>query len=168
MSVQPFLVADVDKPMWIRIRDGNETAMTIFLRHYTARQQRKIRQFIGPGEKMPLLTPDASALFCWRKFINDDGQQGVNCAVFRNEGTAVASGLILGAELEAQARWPRERFYTYVDPVEVKPTMFRGFPVWGWCFYKAGWKFHGVSKSGKIILDKEADPLASPVRGKST
>jgi hypothetical protein len=30
-------------------------------------------------------TGDADALFVWRKFIDDSGQQGVNCAVFRNE-----------------------------------------------------------------------------------
>lgn len=98
---------------------------------------------------------DGSALFVWRKFISADGQKGVNCAIFRNEGSEVASALILQAETVARERWPGERFYTYVDPAKVQPTIVRGFPVWGWCFYKAGWSFAGVSKSGKIILEKQ-------------
>jgi hypothetical protein len=71
---QPFLFGET----WVPIRDGNVTGLSIFLRHYTARLTRKIRQFVGPGGKMVLLTPDARALFVWRKFISDDAQTGVN------------------------------------------------------------------------------------------
>lgn len=154
---QPFLA--VDGP-WVRIRDGNETAMQIFLRHYTARQSRDVFQFIGPGEKMPLLTPDARALFAWRKFIDDcidertgEKQHGVNCCIFRNEGEELASSLIRSAMVEVFDRWPDERLYTYVDPREVRPTMVRGMPCWGWCFYKAGWTFAGITKDRKHILE---------------
>jgi hypothetical protein len=149
---QQFLA--IDDALWIPVKDGNETALEIFLRHYSASQQRKIRQFIGPGDKMPLLTPDAQALFVWRKFINDGGQLGVNCAVFRNESMEQASTMILNAEHFARERWPGERFYTYVDPLKVRPTMVRGLPCWGFCFYKAGWKYHGLAQNGKHILEK--------------
>lgn len=155
---QPFLVAG--GPAWIRIRDGNVTAMELFLRHYSARERRKIYQFIGPGEKMPLLTPDARALFAWRKFLDDcidkrtgERQQGVNCCIFRNEGDELSSWLIERAVDEARTTWPTERLYTYVDPRKVRPTIVRGIPCFGFCFLKAGWKFAGVTDGGKFIWE---------------
>lgn len=153
MSVQPFLFGDG----WIEVRDGNDTARAIFDRHYSRyvyADGRKPRLFMGPGEKMVLLSPNADAVFGWRKFISMDDQQGVNCAIFRNESHEIASELILAAERLARARWGDDRFYTYVDPRKVKPVMVRGVPVWGWCFFKAGWKYAGMSKSGKIIWEK--------------
>ena len=150
MSTQPFLFG----PLWIPIRDGNHSAMSIFKRHYTARGKRKVEQFIGPGEKMALITPDALALFAWRKFISDAGEQGVNCCVFRNEGTLLArsSDLILAAEKEAWNRWPGERLYTYVDPNKVRHKRDCGR-----CFLRAGWRKCGVTKEGKIVLEKLAE-----------
>lgn len=147
MSTQPFLIANAP---WVQVRDGNVTAMNIFLRHYTARKHRKTYQFVGPGEKMVLLTPDARALFVWRKFIDDciPKQEGVNCAVFRREGGDVrASDLIRSADDFAWARWPRERHYTYVNKRLVKGTN----P--GWCFIAAGWRVCGETKSGLRILE---------------
>src|SRR6267142_643659 len=113
MPEQPFLFSDGP---WIEIKDGNPTAMSIFLRHYTAKQRRKVFQLLGPGGKLLLLTPDARALFGWRKFKSDAGETGVNCAVFRNEGTTAgrSSELILAAKEIAWERWPGERLYTYV------------------------------------------------------
>lgn len=96
MSEQPYLFGSQDGP-WIRIKDGDPTGMSIFLRHYTAREKRKVFQFVGPGEKLVLITQDARALFVWRKFISDAGENGVNCAVFRNEGAGLSSDLILAA-----------------------------------------------------------------------
>jgi len=135
---------------WIDCRDGNPTAMAIFQQHYTARAHRKLFQFVGPGEKMVLLTPDALALFVWRKFIDDAPKQtGVNCAVFRNEGSELSSFLIGEAEKLAWQRWPAERLYTYVDP---NKTRRKRDP--GRCFIRAGWKPCGWTKGGLRILEK--------------
>lgn len=144
MSEQPFLIPSA---VWIPVKDGNPTAMSIFLRHYTARQHRKTYQFVGTGEKMVLLTPDARALFVWRKFIDDSGQTGVNCAVFRNEGESRSSMLIRSATDYAWARWPGERLYTYVDSRRVKS------PNAGYCFIAAGWRACGRTKGGLRILE---------------
>lgn len=146
MSEQPYLFG----PLWIPIRDGDPTAMSIFKRHYTARRQRRIEQFIGPGEKMALITPDARAIFAWRKFISDTGETGVNCAVFRNEGTSLArsSELIVEAKRIAWERWPGERLYTYVDPRKVKHKRDPGR-----CFIRAGFRKCGTTKEGKLILE---------------
>jgi len=146
-SEQPFLFGDGP---WIPIKDGNPTAMSIFLRHYPARQNRKIYQFVGPGEHMVFLSPDAKALFVWRKFISDAGESGVNCAVFRNEGTSAgrSSELIKAADRKAWERWPGERLYTYVDPSKVRHKRDPGR-----CFIKAGYRRCGTTKSGKLIFE---------------
>lgn len=159
MSVQPFLIGDG----WLELKDGDESARTIFDRHYSRyvyADGRKPKLFMGPGQKMVLMRGDGLALFGWRKFISADDQTGINCAIFRNEGGGLASGLILEAEALAGARWPGERFYTYVDPRKVAPTLIKGprgliYPVWGYCFLQAGWVFVGVTKSGKLIYAKE-------------
>ena len=135
---------------WIDCKDGNPTAMGIFQRHYTARAHRKLFQFVGPGQKMVLITPDARALFVWRKFIDDavPKQIGVNCAVFRNEGEQLSSFLIGEAQKLAWQRWPGERLYTYVDP---RKTRHKRDP--GRCFRRAGWKPCGETKGGLAILE---------------
>ena len=135
---------------WIDCKDGNPTAMAIFQRHYTARAKRKLFQFVGPGQKMVLLTPDARALFVWRKFIDDaiPKQTGVNCAVFRNEGTQLSSFLIGEAQMLAWQRWPGERLYTYVDPLKTRRKRDPGR-----CFIRAGWKPCGETKGKLRILE---------------
>src|SRR5215472_11328555 len=129
--IQPFLFAESS---WIEVKDANDTARSIFRRHYSYRPYRDGRDpahFVGPGEKMVLLTPDARALFVWRKFISGDGQTGVNCAVFRNEGAGISSELIRDAMVLAWERWPGARLYTYVNPKRIQSSN----P--GYCFIKA-------------------------------
>ena len=147
MNEQPYLLAHHP---WMLIRDGNPTGMAIFRRHYTARKNRKIFQFVGPGEKMVLITPDARALFVWRKFISDAGESGVNCAVFRNEGSSegISSALIIAAKELAWQRWPNERLYTYVDAGKVRHKRDPGR-----CFIKAGFRRCGQTKDGKLIFE---------------
>lgn len=153
--VQPSLIHDG----WMELKDGDDSCRSIFDRHYSRTvyaDGRRPKLFVGPGEKMVLMRADGSGLFAWRRFISRDGQQGVNNSIYRKEGPELASALLLDAMALAWNRWPGERLYTYIDPAKVKPTMVRGYPVWGYCYFKAGWKFVGVSKSGKIILAVEA------------
>lgn len=151
MTVQPFLIGSG----WQITRDGDPSGRAIFERHYSAasalarRRRRQTKLYVGPGFKLVLLWPDARALFIWRKERERaDGQVGVNCAVFRNEGAGVASELILAAEAEAWNRWPAERLFTFVDPRRV-----RGNPPSN-CFYRAGWRRCGTSAGGLHILEK--------------
>jgi len=146
-----------DSRVWFPVRDGNATALSIFDRHYSARRAhvRRQAQFIGPGEKLPMLTADAGALFVWRKFIDDadDGtgrrQTGVNCAVFRREQGLPASALIRAADVIADEEWPDEqRHYTYVNASKVRSVN----P--GYCFLMAGWQRCGVTKGGLLILER--------------
>ena len=139
---------------WYSILDGDPIGRAMVNRHYSAhhyKDGRKPKLFVGPGEKMVLATGDRLALFVRRKFIDDSGQAGVNCAVFRNEGPLLSSTLILEAEQLAWQRWPGERLYTYVDPRKVKSSN----P--GYCFIKAGWRKCGTTKNGKLIFEKAAE-----------
>ena len=159
--IQPSLIHEG----WMELKDGDESCRTIFDRHYSRRvyaDGRKPKLFVGPGHKRVFMLADGRALFVWNKFISGDGQQGVNCAVFRSESDELASVLIQQAVVLAREEWPSERLFTYIDPRKVRPTMFRGYPVWGWCFYKAGWKFVTVGKGGKHVLALPAVPPSEP------
>jgi hypothetical protein len=145
---------------WFSVKDGDARAFTLFRRHYSyheyqdgRRQRPDNRQrflMVGPGEKLVLLTVACDALFIWRKFMSDDGQQGVNCAVFRNESSVLSSLLVLEAEQLAWQRWPGERLYTYVNPRAIESRN----P--GYCFKAAGWHRCGETKRHKlVILEKE-------------
>lgn len=142
---------------WVLVRDGYPEAYELVQRHYSfrpyvdGRRQNRLnrnrRLFVGPGEKIVLLTVDGKALFIWRKFISQNGQQGVNCAVFRNEGPILSSDLIREACNLAWQRWPGERLYTYVNPQRIRSSN----P--GCCFKKAGWRANGRTAKGLIILE---------------
>jgi len=111
---------------------------------------RKPAKFIGPGQYMLLVTQDARAIFAWRKFISADGQQGVNCAIFRNEGSEcgmLSSELIREAMRLAWIRWLGERLFTYVNPRGVRHKRDPGR-----CFVKAGWRQCGTTKARKLII----------------
>ena len=147
MSAQPFL--PISDAVWLEVKDGDPSGRSLFRRHYSYRPYKDGRNpalFVGPGEKMVLLTPDCRGLFVWRKFINSDGQYGVNCAVFRNEGAGLASDLIREADRMAWERWPGERHYTYVNPKRVKSDN----P--GYCFLRAGWRRCGLTKWNKLLI----------------
>jgi hypothetical protein len=153
MTVQPFLIGEG----WVEVLDGDPSGLAIYERHYSARKalarrrERRTKLYVGPGDKMVLLYADARALFVWRRErpeFRRDGQLGVNCAVFRNEGAGVASELILAAERPAWRRWPGERLFTFVDPAEVA-----GNPP-GNVFLRAGWRRAGETALGLHILEK--------------
>ena len=134
---------------WIEISDGDIRLRTLYNRHYSAYQYRDGRQpkkTAGPGEYMALVTPEADAIFIWRKFIDASGQRGINCAVFRNEGSRLSSGLICEAMVRAGQRWPGERLYTYVNDRKIRSTN----P--GCCFKKAGWREAGRTKKRNLMI----------------
>jgi hypothetical protein len=138
-----------DDLYWVQVLDGHPDALALFKRHYSRYKYADGRQpklFVGPGEKVVLLGKNRDALFVWRKFISADGQQGVNCAVFRNESKVLSSELILQAEDIARKIWPGERFYTYVNPRKVKSRN----P--GYCFIVSGWRRCGITKKRKYLI----------------
>jgi hypothetical protein len=136
---------------WIVGQDGEPELIKIYERHYSCynyKDGRRRTQFVGPGEQIVLTTPNRNALFVWRKFIDDSGQKGVNCAVFRNESDTLSSALIREADAIADFCWPSERHYTYVRREAVQSRN----P--GWCFICAGWNKCGFTGSGLLILER--------------
>lgn len=78
------------------VRDGNDAARAMYDRHYSRRRYldgRRPLKIVGPGQYLVLMHASGRALFIWRKFIDDSGQTGVNCAAFRNEGAGISSDL---------------------------------------------------------------------------
>lgn len=143
---------DFGNEIWIPVKDGDISGQMLFNRHYSKyhyKDGRKPKLFVGPGEKLVLITASGDALFVWRKFKDKSGQHGINCAVFRNESKLLSSALILLAEQFASDRWPGYRFYTYVNGQKIKSTN----P--GYCFKMAGWKVCGITKKRRLtILEK--------------
>lgn len=124
----------------------------MYERHYSAYRYvdgRKRTKFVGPGEKVVLRTASANALLVWRRFIDDSGQQGINCAVFRNESAHRSSRLIRQADQIADVLWPDSRHYTYIDPSRIASRN----P--GFCFLAAGWRKCGRTKGGLLIMERE-------------
>ena len=143
---------DLAETRWVQVRDGDPGALVLFNRHYSKKLYKDGRvptRFVGPGERLVLRTSDGLALFVWRKFLDDSGQVGVNCAAFRNEGPELSSALIQEAEQWAWSSWPGVRLYTYVNPSKIQSNN----P--GYCFKVAGWRVCGTTKINRLtILEK--------------
>lgn len=146
---------------WWLSKDGDDQARALFDRHYsrhTYRDGRQPKLFCGPGFKRVLVKPrspwggvgsEYDALFVWRDFFSADGQDGLNCAIFRNESDELASSLILEAEeFAVMSDLCANRYYTYVNPQRIAGSN----P--GFCFKKAGWKPCGHTAKGLVILEK--------------
>ena len=150
-------------PVWWITKDGDNVCTELFHRHYSRyvyRDGRRPKQIVGPGEYIMLRTWAGDALFVWRRFmdasgqIDDSGQQGVNCAVFRNESSLRSSDLIRQADAVADFCWPGLRHYTYVNAGRLRSTNA------GCCFKRAGWSVCGVTKKRKLlILERAPSPL---------
>lgn len=139
------------QPLWWLTKDGDKDCLELYERHYSAYRYadgRERKLFVGPGEKVVLRTEPGDACFVWRKFIDDSGQHGINCAVFRNESSHRSSTLIRQADAIADCLWPDSRHYTFVNTHAVRSTN----P--GFCFLAAGWKRCGWTKSGLLILER--------------
>lgn len=150
MTLQYIPQMVMTSDVWVEVRDGDPGALLLFSRHYSKyhyRDGRNPNRFVGPGERIVLVNWERTALFVWRKFIDKSGQQGINCAIFRNENHQVKSSeLIIEAETIAWKRWPGERLYTYVNPRAVKSAN----P--GYCFKMAGWRLCGITKKRKLLI----------------
>lgn len=139
------------EPSWIIGQDGEPELRKLYERHYSCRNYRdgrKPKKFVGPGEQIVLTTPKRDALFVWRKFKDRSGQEGINCAIFRNESETLSSDLVREADAIADRCWPGERHYTYVRAKAIKSRN----P--GWCFLCAGWVRCGYTKAGLHILER--------------
>ena len=142
---------------WVPILDGDPLAAAMYDRHYSSERSRDRRlargtlYFVGPSQRIVLMTPCRRALWAWRKHRHRaDDQVGVECSIFRNEGPGRASDLVRAADAIADQRWPLERHFTFVDPTKVN-----GQPA-GNVFLRAGWRY---------VLDEKGEPKRTKERG---
>jgi len=140
---------------WYLTKDGDVSCLELYERHYSCNHYadgRKRNQFVGPGAHIVLRTGDADAMFVWRDYIDDTipPQDGVECAVFRNEAPRryKSSELIRQADRVADHCWPGERHYTKVNQEAVRSTN----P--GFCFVAAGWRRAGFTAGGLLVLER--------------
>ncbi len=139
-------------PAWWLTKDGDVDCLALYQRHYSRYRYadgRTPKLFVGPGEKVVLRTEAGDACWVWRKFIDDSGQTGINCAIFRNESRHRSSDLVSQADRIADCLWPHSRHYTYVNAARIKSTN----P--GCCFKKAGWRqLEMTTKNGLVIIER--------------
>lgn len=139
------------EPLWFLTKDGDRSVLALYERHYSSYEYKDGRtrsQFVGPGEHIVLRTDAGDAGFVWRRFIDDSGQVGINCAFFRNESPHLSSDLLRQACAIADFCWPGARFYTFVDPKAVRSKLH------GYCFMAARWKRRKYrTGKGKRVLD---------------
>lgn len=141
---------------WISVKDGDPRAFALYQRHYSyqhnahkIRDERHKYKMVGPSRYLMLLTQACDALFLWiypKPGMRRDGQEGINCAIFRNESDILSSALILEAEALAYSKWGRQRLYTFVQPDAVRSRN----P--GYCYKVAGWCFCGETKRHKLVI----------------
>jgi hypothetical protein len=124
-------------------------------RHYSRRTVND-RQFMPPGRTCIIRDTQGLMVFGWNwqyDWKRFDRQRGYYCSIFHNESERRSSDVILECELVAIAKWGKNRMYTFIDPAKVQSVN----P--GYCFKCAGWRFEGLTASGKHILAKGAYPL---------
>ena len=137
---------------WVPVKQTHPGAVGLAHRHYSANPKIPIRNkfmsgISGPGVSLVLLTTKCYALFGWQyQATRDDGQEGVNCTIFRNESSILSSTLIEEACQLAWERWPGQRLFTFVADDKIRSVN----P--GYCFKSAGWKYCGRTKIHKLSI----------------
>jgi|SRR5215831_8893479 len=149
---------------WLGVKRTDERAFALYQRHYSAAKGARWRRpgntnVTSAGQTMVLLSQCGRALFVWLRcsIPRLDGQTGVSCAVFRNEGPDLSSDLIREADTLAWRRWPDEaRHFTYVDAEKTTRRRSKRAAA-GACFRHAGWRECGASKTGLVLLERVAE-----------
>lgn len=139
---------------WRLVTKFDRRACLLADRHYSRRKVGS-PQFMPPGQTFVLLSVEGDAVWGWHRphpasgVRRMDGLDGWNCSIFRNEGPARSSDLVLAAEaflrLTGVDCGP-DGLFTYVEAAKIKSSN----P--GWCYQCAGWAKRGLSADGKKRL----------------
>lgn len=139
---------------WSVVTKFDQRAVALADRHYSRRKVGS-PQFMPPGETLVLLSEDEQAVFGWWRpapssgIVAMNGLDGWTCTIFRNEGTARSSDLILAAECalrDQRGNCGPSGLITYVWDKRVASIN----P--GYCFKRAGWRRTGRSADGRKTL----------------
>lgn len=138
------------------VTNGFDGEMAMLADRHYSRQKIGTRQFLPNGRKLVIRDAFGDVLFGWMfQEHRDDGQQGVNCSIFRNESRRKSSDIILECEELAVRKWGPQRMFTYINPAKIRSVN----P--GYCFKHAGWTnvrdkagAPFVSRKGLYLLEK--------------
>lgn len=127
-------------------------------RHYN-RQSVGAAQFVPPGRCLVLTAP-GPCLWVTSWPLAEYTKHAwagawVNSTFRREDGDVPASELIRQAVAATLARFgdpPPLGMVTFIDRDEVRPTMVRGGPVWGWTYLRAGFRPAGETAGGLLAM----------------
>lgn len=139
---------------WTITHKGDRRAVALADRHYT-RKSPGAPQFTRPGRNLVLLSREADAVWVTWNGIRQDGYEAWECTIFRNEGQYLSSHLIVLALGITRHLWgmpPKDGIITYV-----------GKHLRGGCFYAAGFRRIGASKSGMALLQLSPERMPPPL-----
>lgn len=139
--------------LWQVSHRFDKAALPLADRHYN-RQKVGSPQFVPPGRCHVLLTPSADALWVsaypYAEYVRHAWAGAWVNSMFRNEGSALSSLLILDAIASTRTIWPVPALgmITFIDRKKV-----RGKKHFGYCYLKAGFSpavcpEHGGSDGG--------------------
>lgn len=139
---------------WLPSHRGDKNALPLADRHYN-RQKPGSPQFVPPGRCVVFLSENKRALWVtsWpiAAYVKHAWAGAWVNSLFRNEGAGEASELIRAAVIETKKHWPQPPelgLITFVDPKAVPGVMVRGYRVYGFSYWKAGFKMVGFTKAG--------------------
>jgi hypothetical protein len=151
--------------LWHLSNRASRTGVKLADRHYS-RQKPGSPQFVKPGSCLVLETAAADALWVtsWPKaeYVAHEWAGAWECSLFRNEGPACASELILQAVAATRARYgepPALGMITGLDPRKVEAVVRHGLPTFGYSWRAAGFRYVGRFKDGKLVFRLTAERM---------
>lgn len=153
---------------WHLSNRASPRAVAVADRHYS-RQKPGSGQFVKPGRCVVLLAEAERALWVtswpFAEYVAHAWAGAWECSLFRVEGEAVASELIIEAVAATRAVYgtpPPLGFVTFIDPTKVRPVVMRGLPTFGYSWVKAGWKYAGTTEGGKLAFTQAPADMPPP------
>lgn len=152
---------------WLLSHRADKAALPLADRHYN-RQKIGSPQFVPPGRCVVLREQRGMALWVtswpFAQYVRHAWAGAWVNSLFRSEGAGLASELIREAVSITRSIWnpPPLGIVTFVDPKHVAPKMVRGQAMYGYCYYKAGWKHVGFTKGGLWAWQQLPDDMPEP------
>ncbi len=157
---------------WCMSHRADPAAKRLADRHYN-RQKPDSPQFVPPGSCLVLLTDCARAFWVtsapMAEYTKHEWAGAWVCSAFRREGGPPAGELIWAALAATRAFYgepPALGLITFVNEKEVRPTMVRGVPVYGWTYLKRGFRVIGRTKGGLLALGITPADMPAPLPAK--
>jgi hypothetical protein len=153
---------------WCMSHRADPAAARLADRHYN-RQKPGTPQFAPTGSCVVFLTDCGRGFWITSypkaEYVKHEWAGAWVCSAFRSEGAGKASELIRQALAATRAHYgdpPPLGLVSFIDRTQVKPTMVRGKPVYGWTWLKAGFQVVGETKGGLLALGVSPGSIPPP------